>query len=194
MDQTFGTNFPRHLNNGPLSPLSKLPQEKWSCRNIKIELLWIYTFWLITCRHYHGIFLELQSLNSLERFTIHDIYHLEAWAQTPTAHPALPPALPSSFCLFFVLIVFPTTPSQAAMIFKPMLTMCGLLHFIWLILLVFSSSKLCIIKLFIILSVQFLRCLFCMWTYLYYIVILIVCYYVCCKCRNKTKLKMKLNY
>ena len=48
MDQTFGIHFPRHSNHGPLSPLSKLPQEKWSCRNIKIEILWMYTFWLIT--------------------------------------------------------------------------------------------------------------------------------------------------
>ena len=30
-----------------------------------------------------------------------------------------------------------------------------------------------------------------MYKYVYYIVIMIVCYYLCWKCRNKTKLKLK---
>ena len=33
-------------------------------------------------------------LSHLEKFISHDMYHTEAWAQTPTAHPALPPSLP----------------------------------------------------------------------------------------------------
>ena len=120
-------------------------------------------------------------------------HHLEAWAQTPTAHPCSTTTYTTLIVSLLCLIVFPLPPSQAAIIFKLLLTMCGLLHFILLILLV--SPTLCIMKLFNIhiLSVQFLRL-----SILYFVnnvkICILHCHYDCLllfswKCRNKTKLK-----
>ena len=123
-------------------------------------------------------------------------HHLEAWAQTPTAHPCSTTMYTTLIVSLLCLIVFPTTPLPGRHHFQAFAYDVRSAAFYFIDITCFSNTMHNEI-----IQYTYFICTILAMSILYFVnnvkICILHCHYdclllLCWKCRNKTKLKLKL--